>query len=121
MNKFKLGLDLDGVITHHPDYIRWFADKVLASGQEVIIITGRREFERGITLKQLKDLQIRFSCLIMYPHDYVFEKGIIEMVDLKAIGEWKALKCAELGISVMLEDSMHWYHGVDFPCPTVHI
>jgi len=118
--KFVLGLDMDGVITRHPDHLRWLADRLLMSGHEVHIITGRMERERTRTLKELKALRFRFTELHMYPGEYEYKGEALSVDDMDGVGEWKAGICADIGANILLEDNNHFYRA-DFEIPQVHI
>lgn len=118
--KFVLGLDMDGVITRHPDHLRWLADRLLMSGHEVHIITGRMERERTRTLKELKALRFRFTELHMYPGEYEYKGEALSVDDMQGIGEWKSALCIDLGILLFLDDNQHYYRN-EIDVPRVHI
>ena len=119
---FKLGLDFDGVLTRHPDYLRWLSDRLLHSGHEVHIITGRRKRDRKETLNTLKSIHFRYTKLHLYPGEYELGDGYTKLTDdeARAIGDWKVQLCEDLGIGLFLDDSLHFYE-TDFNCPVVHI
>ena len=74
---------------------------------EHYLITGRPENRKDRLIEDLKNSFIDpslFKEIIMYPFDYVRD----EFCDARVIdiGEWKAKKCAELGINMLFEDSV---------------
>lgn len=120
MNKFVLALDMDGVITRHPDHLRFLADRLLMSGHEVHIITGRMERERTETLKQLKHLHFRYTELHMFPDEYEYKGEALSVDDMQEIGQWKSWLCSDLGASLFMDDNQHYYR-TEFDIPRVHI
>jgi hypothetical protein len=119
--KFRLGLDFDGTITRHPDFLRWFSDHLLMSGHEVHIITGRRASkDRLETLNLLKGLRIRYTAIHFYPGDYKLPVHKMTAEDHRGIGEWKKGIMEELGISLYMDDSLH-YFDTDLGVPSVHV
>lgn len=120
--KFRLGLDYDGVITRHPDHLRFLADHLMMSGGEVHIITGRRKSDREETLRRLKEMRFRFTSLHLYPVEYKWTPGaMVDKETLSDIGIWKAQMCQDLGIDLFMDDHLHSYPLEEFTCPTVHI
>ena len=121
-NRLRLAFDLDGTLTRHSDHLRFLADRVLMSGGEVHVITGRRPHERDLTLYELKNkLRFRFTELHVYPEEYDFELGGKISAELaQSIGEWKSDLCDDLGVDILFDDDLHRYN-TDFNCHTVHI
>lgn len=110
MKKFKIGLDVHGVIDRHPELFAFISQALVAAGAEVHIITGPEhsaEFE-----KQIRDWGIAFTnfCGIV---DYCAAKGIEVTWDERGHGwvreeAWdtaKAEYCAVNGIDLHIDDS----------------
>lgn len=118
---FRLALDFDGVVTRHPDHLRFLADRILMSGGAVYILTARMEKEREFTLRQLRMLHFRFTKLICCPFDYELQHGnYVTEDDLSRIGQWKTEMCRKFEVDLFADDSLHQYNTV-FDCPTIFI
>lgn len=121
MKKFRLGLDYDGVVSRHPDHLRFISDRILMSGGEVWIITGRRESDREETLQRLKEMRFRFTGIQFYSGDYDWNGAKLDIETIRDIGLFKQAVITDLGIDLFLDDSLHAYNMEDWPCPTVHV
>ncbi len=120
MKRFRLGLDIDGVIDVKPESFKFLADYLLHSGHEVHLITGRRlDVDLDDTVNLLKRLKFRYTELHLYPGTYELILPL-KMVDTQAIGEWKAAICNDLAIDLFFDDSLHRYR-TEFDCACVHV
>lgn len=121
MKKFKIGLDLDGVIDIKPESFKFIADHLLHSGHEVHIITGRRlERELDETVNLLKKLKFRYTELHLYPGDYELVLPL-PMEVTQELGRWKADACQDLGIDLFFDDSLHRYRADFGNTAVVHV
>lgn len=115
-NKFKLGLDVHGVIDGMPEFFSFLTDSFIKNGGEVHIITGGRwdvEFER-----QLNDFGIKWTHKFSV-YDYLKES------DAEVIGkvqfpdgtiqkkfkneDWDRVKgqyCKDNGIDLHIDDTL---------------
>ena len=115
-SKFKLGLDMHGVIDAMPEFFSFLTDSFIKNGAEVHIITGGRwdlEFE-----KQLNDFGIKWTNKFSV-YDYLKES------DAEVIGkvqfpdgtiqkkfkneDWDSVKaqyCKENGIDLHIDDTL---------------
>jgi len=129
MNKFKLGLDLHGVIDDMPEEIVFLANAVLAAGGEVHIITGGSI--NANTVEKLEKLNVNYSSLFSV-YDYLVtieaeSTGIIEFPDgerqLKFKDEeWNKVKgdyCKKNQISLHLDDTL--VYGDHFTTPFARV
>lgn len=116
VGKFKLGLDMHGVIDDMPDFFSFLTDSFIKNSGEVHIITGSRwnlEFE-----KQLNDFGVKWTHKFSV-YDYLKES------DAEVIGkvqfpdgtiqkkfkneDWdkvKAQYCKENGINLHIDDTL---------------
>jgi hypothetical protein len=114
--KFKLGLDIHGVVDAMPDFFSFLTDSFIKNGGEVHIITGGRwdvEFE-----KQLNDFGVKWTHKFSV-YDYLKES------DYEVIGkvqfpdgtiqkkfkneDWDSVKgryCKENGIDLHIDDTL---------------
>lgn len=83
--KVKVGLDMDGTITDHPEF---FSALSKSDQFEIHIITGRGPENEDMTVKELQEYGIRYDQ--------------IHFVD--AIWDQKGKVCEKLGINVMFDD-----------------
>lgn len=63
----RFGIDIDGTIAQAPRHFRRLIDALLHNGNQVYIVTGRRELSRRETESLLVSLHIRYTELIMRP------------------------------------------------------
>lgn len=82
--KTKVGLDIDGTILENA---KFFSELSQSESFEIFIITGRDFTDHADTLKELKDLDIRYDS-VHYAEDW----------------EDKGRLCGELGIQILFED-----------------
>ena len=115
-SKFKLGLDMHGVIDAMPEFFSFLTDSFIKNGAEVHIITGGRwdlEFE-----KQLHDFGIKWTNKFSV-YDYLKESdaeviGKVQFPDgtiqKKFKNEYwdsvKAQYCKENGIDLHIDDTL---------------
>jgi uncharacterized HAD superfamily protein len=80
----RFGIDIDGTISQAPKHFKRLIDAMLMLGNEVYIITGRREYIRPQTESLLLDFEINYTDLIMRPDDW--ERSVAEF-KVKAVDE----------------------------------
>lgn len=98
----KIGLDIDGTITTHPDF---FAR--LSKEHEVVIITSRPEGpkSRADTEQELKELSIEFSFLCMCDWGAEYEINVPEGLEGPArLNYQKVLACKHRGVAALFDD-----------------
>lgn len=116
VSKFKLGLDVHGVIDSMPEFFSFLTDSFIKNGGEVHIITGGRwdsEFE-----KQLNDFGVKWTHKFSV-YDYLkesdaevigkvqFPDGIIQKKFKNE--DWDLIKsqyCKENGIDLHIDDTL---------------
>lgn len=63
----RLGLDIDGTITAAPDFFVALAERCLAAGGEVHIVSSRSPSVLNETEKELRALGLRYSAVYLLP------------------------------------------------------
>ena len=117
MVELKIAIDYDGTITAHPEFFRtlYYAWRD-ATMMSPIILTARMEHtERASTLTELAAVGIYetfvygVSNLHMYPHTYEFPYRSVydEQFSRARHALWKAQKCKELDVTVLIDDCEH--------------
>lgn len=89
----KIGLDYWRVCSHFPGYFRNLASQNIVAGNEIHIISAIGKNRRNTIRQEVEDLGIPYTEV----HELVFRHPS----ESPAL---KALKCAELGISVFYDD-----------------
>jgi len=96
----KIGLDIDDTINYSP---RFFTFLTKNKDFEIYIVTGRSENSEKITFDLLKQLNIKFKKLYMFPiSKYEFDNQF-ELSE--AICDWKVEKVKELNIDVFFDNN----------------
>ncbi len=67
----RFGIDIDGTIAQAPRHFKRLIDALLDTGNQVYILTARREATREETVALLAALGINYSGLIMQPDDWL--------------------------------------------------
>ena len=127
MKKFRLGLDIHGVIDHNPDFFSMLT-KILKGHEEieVHIITGGRFHEERENLERLGIEYDEFFSIYDYHHSMGTETWYDAKGDLRMSDEdWdttKAEYCERENITIMIDDtakygqympdSTHFYHYI---------
>ncbi len=99
MEPMRFGIDVDGTISQAPRHFKRLIDALIEHGNEVYIITGRKDDIRQQTEALLASLRIRYTKLVTRPQDsqdsvtefkvrMVLEKGIHLMIDDDAENCW---------------------------------
>jgi hypothetical protein len=90
----KIALDLDDTITACPEFFVEMAAGLRSRGHEIYILTFRRE--RQEIYSTLKELGLESDGVVNLPSDF----NVAE----KDPSVWKAERCAEYGIDVLIDD-----------------
>lgn len=127
MKKFKLGLDIHGVIDHDPEFFSTLTKLLKGSDEiEVHIVTGGRYHEEAEKLKDWGIEYDEFFSIYDYHHalgtdTWYDRKGNLRMLD----EDWDTTKgeyCERENITIMIDDTAkygnymppttHFYHYV---------
>ncbi len=124
--KFKLGLDLHGVIDSAPDFFSFLSSAIISSGGEVHIITGGSWKEEPLE-QDLKKMGIRWTHHFSV-YDHLLESGTKIIGDVTfpdgkvqkrfENGHWDQCKgdyCKEHNISLHLDDTMIYNEYFETP------
>jgi uncharacterized HAD superfamily protein len=68
--ELRFGIDIDGTISQAPRHFKRLIDALLAQGDRVFIVTGRREAMRQETEALLLSFRIDYTELLMCPDDW---------------------------------------------------
>jgi hypothetical protein len=115
-SKFKLGLDIHGVVDSMPEFFSFLTDSFVKNGGEVHLITGGH-WDEGFE-KQLNDFGIKWTHKFSV-YDYLIESGATIVGDIQfpdgtiqkkfEDGAWdnvKAKYCKEQNISLHIDDTL---------------
>jgi len=89
----RFGIDIDGTISQAPRHFKRLIDALMAAGNEVYIVTARRESIRASTMDFLSSLGIRCTEVIMLPDDWP-----------RAVPEFKAMVARERRLHLTFDD-----------------
>lgn len=87
------GIDIDGTITAAPRHFKKLIDSLIASGNEVIIVTGRDSGRHDETVKLLESLCIQHTRLVMKPLDWP-----------DTMPEYKVMACRRERVDILIDD-----------------
>ncbi len=79
-------MDIDGTITQAPRHFKRLIDALLAAGDNVYIVTARRESDRPTTEATLEALGTQYDDLMMRPDDW---PGTVPHFKMQAVRERK--------------------------------
>lgn len=125
-----ISFDIDGCVTTHPQLFLAMGRGIRAAGGELHFITARAEWMRIETVQLLVGAGFDFlkhshdEYLHMFPDHYVWpwESPTEEERIRRAHAEWKAEKCAALGIHVHYDDCPYIIERLGVAgVPTFHV
>jgi hypothetical protein len=109
----RLAIDIDGTITQHPAYFITLVKAWRAQGLGVLILTARRESDRGATVRELVGLgfpaplfEREAANLVMFPKEYPwpYTDQLAETLWRQEHALWKAAMCRMLDVDVLYDD-----------------
>jgi len=91
----RFGIDIDGTIAQAPRHFKRLIDALLTNGNQVYIVTGRRELTRAETESLLHSLGISFTELVMRPDDWA-----------ESVAEFKVRVVREKDLHLVIDDDV---------------
>ena len=95
VTRLRFAIDVDGTISQAPHHFRRLIDALLQSGNEVFIITGRRESLRAETAALLSGFGITYTDLVMRPDSWP-----------ASVADFKVQAVKERDVHLMVDDNI---------------
>jgi uncharacterized HAD superfamily protein len=99
----RFGIDIDGTITRAPKHFKRLIDALLASGNEVHIVTGRDAGRIKETDDLLRSMAIHYTSLVMKPVDWP-----------GTMPEYKVRAVKDLNLHLLIDDEEPNCWAVEF-------
>jgi uncharacterized HAD superfamily protein len=99
----RFGIDIDGTITRAPKHFKRLIDALLASGNDVHIVTGRDVGRLGETDDLLRSMGIHYTSLVMKPVEWP-----------ETIPDYKVKAVKDLNLHLLIDDEEPNCWAVEF-------
>lgn len=83
VERMKIALDVDGIITDAPEFFSVWTKALIAAGHEIYVISDFDEYYRDQRVKELEEYGIEYTAFIITKRkkEYCLENGIEYAID----------------------------------------